>query len=96
MLHLWCNIEPMLFGEHIMPRQSISFTPPNDDWLKAQVDSEEFTSKSEVVNDLIRKARKIESIQEHLIQAEKSGFTQQSRTEILKEIKDQAKHNSEL
>lgn len=79
-----------------MPRQSISFTPPNDDWLKAQVDSEEFTSKSEVVNDLIRKARKIESIQEHLIQAEKSGFTQQSRTEILKEIKDQAKHNSEL
>jgi antitoxin ParD1/3/4 len=79
-----------------MPRQSISFTTPNDEWLKAQVDSEEFTSKSEVVNDLIRKARKIESIQEHLIQAEKSGFTQQSRAEILKEIKDEAKHNGEL
>ena len=79
-----------------MPRQSISFTPPNDEWLKAQVDSEEFTSKSEVVNDLIRKARKIESIQEHLIQVEKSGFTQQSRAEILKEIKDEAKHNGEL
>ena len=79
-----------------MPRQSISFTPPNDEWLKAQVDSEEFTSKSEVVNDLIRQARKIESIQEHLIQAEKSGFTQQSRAEILKEIKDEAKHNGEL
>jgi len=79
-----------------MPRQSISFTPPNDEWLKAQVDSEEFTSKSEVVNDLIRQARKIESIQEHLIQAEKSGFTQQSRAEILNEIKDEAKHNGEL
>ena len=39
-----------------MPRQSISLTPPNDAWLKAQVESEEFTSKSEVVNDLIRKA----------------------------------------
>jgi antitoxin ParD1/3/4 len=79
-----------------MPRQSISFTPPNDEWLKAQVDSEEFTSKSEVVNDLIRKARKIESIKEHLIQAEKSGFTQQSRAEILKEIKNEAKQNGEL
>ena len=40
-----------------MARQSISFTSPNDDWLKAQVQSEEYTSKSEVVNDLIRKAR---------------------------------------
>ncbi len=95
-MQLWCNIEPITFGAHIMPRQSISFTPPNNDWLKAQVDSEEFTSKSEVVNDLIRKARKIESIQEHLIQAERSGFTQQSQTEILKEFKDEAKHHGEL
>ncbi len=79
-----------------MPRQSISFTSPNDEWLKTQVDSEEFTSKSEVVNDLIRKARKIESIQEHLIRAEKSGFTQQSQAEILNEIKGEAKHNGDL
>ena len=40
-----------------MTRQSISFTTPNNDWLKAQVESEEYTSKSDVVNDLIRKAR---------------------------------------
>ena len=79
-----------------MTRQSISFTSPNDKWLKAQVDSEEFTSKSEVVNDLIRKARKIESIREHLIHAEGSGFTQQGQSEILKEIKDEAKLNGEL
>lgn len=79
-----------------MPRQSISFTPPNDRWLQTQVDSEEFSSKSEVVNDLVRQARKIESIQQRLIQAEKSGFTQQSKAEILKEIKDEARHNGEL
>ncbi len=70
-----------------MTRQSISLTPPNDEWLKAQVESEEFSSKSEVVNDLIRKVRHIELIQNHLVQAEKSGFTQQSQAEILKEIK---------
>jgi antitoxin ParD1/3/4 len=79
-----------------MPRQSISFTPPNDEWLKAQVASEEYTSKSEVVNDLIRKVREIESVRIRLIRAEQSGFTQQTRTEILTEIKDEAKRNGEL
>jgi hypothetical protein len=36
-----------------MSRQSISFTKPNDEWLKAQVDQEEYSSKSELVNDFI-------------------------------------------
>ncbi len=40
-----------------MARQRISLTKPNDDWLKAQVDREEYSSKSELVNDLIRQAR---------------------------------------
>ncbi|MCP4699705.1 MAG: CopG family transcriptional regulator [Gammaproteobacteria bacterium] len=79
-----------------MPRQSISFTRPNDEWLKAQVDSEEYINKSDVVNNLIRKAREIETIRARLIQAEQSGFTQQGRTEILAEIKDEAQRNGEL
>ena len=41
-----------------MVRQSISFTQPNDEWLKAQVNSKEYASKSELINDLIRQARK--------------------------------------
>lgn len=41
-----------------MSRQSISFTKPNDEWLKAQVDIQKYTSKSELVNDLIRQTRK--------------------------------------
>ena len=76
-----------------MPRQSISFTPPNEKWLQAQVDSQEYTSKSDVVNDLIRKAREIEVIRARLIQAEQSGFTTQSRSKILDEIKDEARRN---
>jgi len=79
-----------------MPRQSISFTPPNDAWLKAQVDSQEYSSKSDVVNDLIRKAREIEAIRTRLIQAEQSGFINQSGAEILREIKDQARRDGEL
>lgn len=41
-----------------MARQSISFTKPNDEWLKKQVEGQEYSSKSELVNDLIRQARK--------------------------------------
>ena len=74
-----------------MPRQSISFSRPNDDWLKAQVNSEEYTSKSELVNDLIRQARnqqaEIDWIKAKLDKAEKSGFTTDSRKDILYESK---------
>ena len=76
-----------------MPRKSISFTPPNDEWLKAQVESKEYTSKSEVVNDLIRKAREIEKIRVRLIRAEESGFTSLGRTEILAQAKEEARRN---
>ena len=96
----WCVYGVILHHieklEDTMPRQSISFTPPNDDWLKAQVESEEYTSKSDVVNSLIRKARENEAIRARLIQAEKSGFITQSAAEILAEIKDKARRNGEL
>ena len=79
-----------------MPRQSISFTPPNEEWLRAQVESQEYTSKSDVVNDLIRKAREIEGIPARLVQAEQSGFTSLGRTEILAEAKEEARSNGDL
>ena len=74
-----------------MPRQSISFTKPNDDWLKAQVNSEEYSSKSELVNDLIRQARRqhveIDWLRIKLDKAEKSGFTDDTREDILNQSK---------
>jgi len=79
-----------------MPRQSISFTPPNEEWLRAQVESQEYTSKSDVVNDLIRKAREIEAIRARLVQAEESGFTSPGRAGILAEAKEEARRNGDL
>ncbi len=74
-----------------MARQSISFTKPNDEWLKNQVDSKEYSSKSELVNDLIRQARKqqiqIDWIRAKLENAENSGFTKDSKEQILKQSK---------
>lgn len=74
-----------------MARQSISFTEPNDEWLKNQVNSKEYSSKSEVINDLIRQARRknqeIDFIKMKIDKAEKSGFTTDSKYDILKEAK---------
>ena len=66
-----------------MARQSISFTATNEAWLKEQVESEEYTSKSEVVNDLIHKARETEYIREKLFRAEQGEFSILTRDEIL-------------
>jgi antitoxin ParD1/3/4 len=67
-----------------MPRQSISLTQQNDLWLRSQVENVgDYTNKSELVNDLIRHARRAEAINTKLQQAEMEGFTEQSPQEIL-------------
>jgi antitoxin ParD1/3/4 len=74
-----------------MARQSISLTPPNDEWLKDQVASEEYSRKSEVINDLVRQARnereQVDWLRKKLEIAEKSGFTSESKEEILNQSK---------
>lgn len=75
-----------------MTRQSISLTEPNDEWLKAQIEKKEYSSKSELVNDLIRQARKqqnqVDWVRRKLEKAEKGGFSDESKEEILKQSKD--------
>jgi len=80
-----------------MTRQSISFTEPNEAWLRTQLETLEYTSKSDVVNDLIRQARvrqyEIENIRVKLIKSEQSGFVTQTKEEILAEFKNGLKSN---
>lgn len=75
-----------------MSRQSISLTERNDEWLRDQVENEEYSSKSEAINDLIRRAREkeLEVIRARLTLAENSGFTDKTSDEILAEIKKKA------
>ncbi|NHN24687.1 CopG family transcriptional regulator [Flavobacterium jejuense] len=75
-----------------MSRQSITLANQNDEWLKEQVAKEEFTSKSEVVNYLIKQARDREDYHE-FVQAKidrglKSGFSTKTKEELLTEIKN--------
>jgi antitoxin ParD1/3/4 len=74
-----------------MTRQSISFTKPNDEWLKEQLNNQEYSSKSELVNDLIRQARQqqvqIDWIRAKLDKSEKNGFTNYTKEQILNQSK---------
>ena len=74
-----------------MARQSISFTKPNDEWLKAQLETQEYSSKSELINDLIRQARKqqaqIDWIRAKLDRSERTGFTDSTKEQILNQSK---------
>jgi len=82
-----------------MPRQSVSLTEPNALWVKGQIDSKEYTSVSDAINDLIRQARRkeneqTEKIRTLLIEAEKSieeqGYSTLSAEERLAEFKKKA------
>lgn len=75
-----------------MPRQSITLTEQNDSWLRNHVDHvQDYANKSELINDLIRSARRAEAINRSLEAAENSGFVSQSASEMLAEFKSQLK-----
>ncbi|TAE83290.1 MAG: CopG family transcriptional regulator [Alphaproteobacteria bacterium] len=83
-----------------MTRQTISITEPNELWLKAQLASKEYASKSEIINDLIRRARsqqaeaEIEFIRNTLIQSEQSGFTEKTPQHMLAAFKTQINNDA--
>ena len=83
-----------------MARASISISPPNDEWIQAQIESEEFSSRSEVVNDLIHKARKegdeIEAIRAALIKGENSGFSGRTPEDVKKTVTERLQKNGQL
>jgi antitoxin ParD1/3/4 len=83
-----------------MTRASISLSPPNDAWIKSQIDSEEFSSRSDVVNDLIRKARKeqdeIETIRTALMEGEESGISNRTPDQIVSAVIERRRNNGTL
>lgn len=75
-----------------MARQSITLAKQNDEWLKNQVAEEEFNSKSEAINYLIKQARERDAyhdfVQMKIERGLKSGFAEkQTREEMLSEFK---------
>lgn len=75
-----------------MSRQSITLDNQNDEWLKKQVANEEFTSKSEAVNYLIKQARERDEYHNYVQMKIDRGLKsesaeKQTREEMLAEFK---------
>ena len=83
-----------------MPRQTITLSDPNHAWLQARVESGEFKTHTDAVNDALRRAREIENgveeIRAKLIRAEQRGFTDMTPDQILKESKEELRKNGDL
>ena len=83
-----------------MPRQTITLTEPNHKWLQDRVDSGEFRTQTEAVNDAIRKLREKEDelafLRDRIARAKEEGFTTMNRHEILAEIKDELRRDGKL
>lgn len=78
-----------------MTRQSVSLTKKNDEWLKNQISEEEFNSKSEAINYLIKQARNQDKyydfVRMKIEKGENSGFSNKTKEELLAEIKSNLK-----
>lgn len=75
-----------------MTRQSISLTKKNDEWLKSQLAKDEFNSKSEGINYLIKQTGNqneyYDFVRMKIEKEEKSGLAEkQTREEMLAEFK---------
>ena len=71
-----------------MSRKSITLTDKNNAWLRYQAEETgEYNTKSELINDLVRRARRVEEINKKLEASETSGLVEQSSEDMLKEFK---------
>lgn len=78
-----------------MVKKSISVTAQQDAWIKARIESGHFGNESEVIRDLIRERQmreqetpeQIAAIRAKLDEAEGSGYTNQTVTEIWEEVR---------
>ena len=89
-----------------MPRQTITLTDPNHAWLQARVESGEYRTHTEAVNDALRRMREVEayretpeqiaSIREKLEAARKSGISKMTAEDIREDAKARLRAHGEL
>ncbi|MCG8087669.1 MAG: type II toxin-antitoxin system ParD family antitoxin [Candidatus Thiodiazotropha taylori] len=83
-----------------MVKRTYSITETLDQYVKERVGSGEYASDSEYLRELIRRDqdenKEIAYIRSKLIKAERSGFTDKNKDQILAEIKERAKTNGKL
>lgn len=80
-----------------MGKQSVNFTPPDEEWLNAKVAGAEYASKTELVNDLIRQERqredKYQMLKSAIEQGLDSGISEKTIDDIRNDVLTRLKKN---
>lgn len=83
-----------------MVKKSITVTAQQDQWIRAQMESGNYATDSEVIREALRekelRTREIEYIRAKLVAAEQSGFSDLTPDEILQKSKKELRDNGEL
>ena len=83
-----------------MVKKSITVTDQQDKWIQSQMKTGNYGTDSELIREALREKQARESeaeyIENRLIAAEKSGFVNKGRDEILMGFKDRLRAHGEL
>lgn len=83
-----------------MSRASIALTEPNEAWIAAMIERQEYSSKTKLINDLVRRARLEEErrvfIRARLIEAEERGFSDRTPEDVRKAVKAECRSKGDL
>lgn len=83
-----------------MVKKSITVTAQQDQWIRAQMETGNYATDSEVIREALRekeqRAREIDYIRAKLMAAEQSGFSDLTPDEILQKSKKELRDNGEL
>jgi len=83
-----------------MIKQSVNFTSPNNKWLNAKVSSEEYTSKADIINDLIRREREREekfyALKSAIEEGLSSGISDKTVEDIRNDVLERLRKNGQL
>ncbi len=83
-----------------MTKANISITPHNDAWIESQIESKDYSNRSDVLNDLIHQARRkqedIFTIRNALIKGEESGLSTRTPNDIINSVIDARRKNGTL
>lgn len=81
-------------------RKTVTFTEQQDKWIKAQIESGEYTNDSEYLRNLVRQDQanrgELLSLKTKLIEGLESGVSAKSLPDIMKEVETRMREDGRL
>ncbi len=81
-------------------RKTVTFTQQQDNWIKSQINTGEYTNDSEYLRDLVRrdqaKKGKLNTLKAAILTGLESGISEKSIPDIMTEVENRMQANGRL